>query len=67
MPVGGDRQGVQGAMTFWGPKVFRELFLLAPATADLIPGALTILTAIIGTIGGGEAFQTRAECGYLRN
>eukprot|EP00884_Botryococcus_braunii_P023063 jgi/Botrbrau1/9440/Bobra.0252s0063.1 len=46
-------QGVLGAFAFWGPKVFRELFLMGPEAADLVPGVLIVVTAVVGTLAGG--------------
>ncbi len=49
----GVGQACLGAFSFWGPKFFRGLYKLDAETADLVPGAIIVVTAIVGTVGGG--------------
>lgn len=47
--------GVIGAYAYMGPKAGRDVFRLAPETADLTFGAVTVLTGVVGTVGARPA------------
>ncbi|KAK9817907.1 hypothetical protein WJX72_004115 [[Myrmecia] bisecta] len=47
------QQAAIGAFTFWGPKAAKEMFTMPPDEVDVAIAAVTITTAIVGTIGGG--------------
>jgi MFS transporter, Spinster family, sphingosine-1-phosphate transporter len=42
-----------GTYAFWGPTAGKETFGVAPQTADVAFGAITVLTGALGTIAGG--------------
>lgn len=45
--------GIIGAYAYLGPKAGREVFDLAPETADIAFGVITVLTGVLGTVIGG--------------
>lgn len=49
--------GVIGAYAFLGPMAAKQIFGIPGQTADLIFGAVTVLTGIIGTLLGGIALD----------
>ncbi|KAF5833441.1 major facilitator superfamily domain-containing protein [Dunaliella salina] len=51
---------VMGVYAYWGPKAGRELFFGVDSKgkeADLTFGAVTVLTGVLGSIGGGRALD----------
>jgi hypothetical protein len=44
---------VLGAYAYMGPKAGRDIFSIAPETSDVTFGAVTVLTGVAGTLGGG--------------
>ena len=46
-----------GALAYLGPKAGREGFSISGKTADLIFGAVTVLTGVFGTLAGGVALD----------
>lgn len=49
--------GALGCYAFYGPKAARDIFQLAPQTADLLFGGITVLTGVLGTLCGGLALD----------
>lgn len=49
--------GVLGFYSYWGPKAGKALFGMQQESADLVFGALTVLTGVIGTAAGGVALD----------
>jgi MFS transporter, Spinster family, sphingosine-1-phosphate transporter len=56
---------VLGALAFYGPKAGRDIFGIAPETADLAFGAVTVATGTLGTLAGGALLD--AVGSSLRN
>lgn len=48
---------VLGVYAFWGPKAGARIFSLPAQTADLAFGALTVVTGVAGSLGGGVALD----------
>ena len=46
-----------GALAYLGPKAGRDVFSISGETADLIFGAVTVLTGVFGTLAGGIALD----------
>ena len=46
-----------GALAYLGPKAGRDVFSISGETADLIFGAVTVLTGVFGTLAGGIAMD----------
>jgi predicted MFS family arabinose efflux permease len=44
---------VIGVFAFWGPKAGKEIYDLKGTSADLIFGGVTVVTGVIGGLGGG--------------
>ena len=42
-----------GAIAYLGPKAGRDVFHIGGETADLVFGAVTVLTGVFGTLAGG--------------
>lgn len=42
-----------GAIAYLGPKAGRDVFGISGETADLVFGAVTVLTGVFGTLAGG--------------
>lgn len=45
--------GFIGALAYLGPKAGRDVFRIDGETADLVFGAVTVLTGVFGTLAGG--------------
>eukprot|EP00887_Chlorella_sp_A99_P003212 scaffold9.g3212.t1 len=45
--------GALGGLAFYGPKAARDLMSVPPETADLLFGAITVGTGVLGTLLGG--------------
>ena len=43
-----------GAYAYLGPKATRAIFRLPSEEADILIGAVTVMTGVFGTIAGGE-------------
>ncbi len=54
-----------GALAYWGPRAGAEVFAVAPATADLSFGAVTVVAGVAGTLAGGAALDAAGSS--LRN
>jgi hypothetical protein len=48
---------VLGVFAFWGPKAGRRIFGMESEASDLIFGAVTVLTGVLGSAGGGMALD----------
>jgi hypothetical protein len=46
-----------GAIAYLGPKAGRDVFGISGETADLVFGAVTVLTGVFGTLAGGLALD----------
>ena len=46
-----------GALAYLGPKAGRDVFSISGETADLVFGAVTVLTGVFGTLAGGIALD----------
>ncbi len=46
-----------GALAYLGPKAGRDVFSISGETADLVFGAVTVLTGVFGTLAGGVALD----------
>ena len=46
-----------GALAYLGPKAGRDVFSISGETADLIFGAVTVVTGVFGTLAGGIALD----------
>ena len=46
-----------GAVAYLGPKAGRDVFGISGETADLVFGAVTVLTGVFGTLAGGLALD----------
>ena len=53
----GDCAAYIGALAYLGPKAGRDVFSISGETADLIFGAITVLTGVFGTLAGGIALD----------
>ena len=42
-----------GALAYLGPKAGRDVFGISGETADLVFGAVTVVTGVFGTLAGG--------------
>ena len=49
----GSLQRSLGRSPTWGPKAGRDVFSISGETADLVFGAVTVLTGVFGTLAGG--------------
>jgi hypothetical protein len=46
-----------GALAYLGPKAGRDVFGISGETADLVFGAVTVATGVVGTLAGGLALD----------
>ena len=44
---------VLGVYAFWGPKAGKRIYHMSGETADLVFGGVTVVTGILGSLGGG--------------
>ena len=49
--------GALGGFSFYGSKAAKNIFDLDSSTADLLFGGATVITGVIGTLGGGFALD----------
>lgn len=49
--------GALGGFSFYGSKAAKNIFNLDSSTADLLFGGATVVTGVIGTLGGGFALD----------
>ncbi|KAG2425131.1 hypothetical protein HYH02_015075 [Chlamydomonas schloesseri] len=58
-------QWVLGMLTFWGPKAIKETFNLSGSGPELVLGAITVVSGVVGTLAGGWALDRAGSS--LRN
>lgn len=52
-----------GMFAYWGPKAVTFMFAMAPGSADVLFGAITVGTGILGTLAGGSLLDTTGGAG----
>jgi hypothetical protein len=48
---------VLGVFAFWGPKAGKRIFAMGDQSSDLVFGAVTVATGVLGSAGGGLALD----------
>ncbi len=54
-------EGALGTYAYFGPKAVVQLFGVAPETADVLFGGLTVLSGIVGCLAGGLVLDWMGE------